>query len=110
MSEARCSSTAWHDMQHSAEGLPHLLHHHSVVALKGHIHVHVILQGPDLVGCREALAAAALSARLRRSQDVRKRHFLHHNSGAMLPFSSEHPYYQAVHISFISDVKAVAIR
>ena len=40
----------------------HLLHHDRVVALKGDVHVHVVLHGPNLVGCREALAAAALSA------------------------------------------------
>ena len=39
-----------------------LLHHDSVVALKGDIHIHVGLHGPDLVGSQEALPPTALPA------------------------------------------------
>ena len=42
----------------------HLLHHDSVVALKGHVDVHVCLHGPYLIGSQEALAPAALPAPL----------------------------------------------
>ena len=40
----------------------HLLHENSVVAFKGGVHLEVRLHGANLVLCREALAAAALSA------------------------------------------------
>jgi len=44
-----------------------LLHHDSVVALKGDINIHVRLHGANLVGSQEALAPTALPALL---QDV----------------------------------------
>ena len=44
-----------------------LLHHDSIVALKGDINIHVGLHGADLVGSQEALTPAALPALL---QDV----------------------------------------
>lgn len=44
-----------------------LLHHDSVVALKGDINIHVRLHGANLVGSQEALTPTALPALL---QDV----------------------------------------
>lgn len=48
----------------AAKRVPHLLHEHSVVTLKGDIHVHVCLHGPNLVGSQEPLSATALPAAL----------------------------------------------
>lgn len=47
-----------------SKGGQHLLHHDSVVALKGDINIHVILHGPNLVDRQEALPPAALAAGL----------------------------------------------
>ncbi len=56
---------AWSIIMPSCEA--DLLHHDSVVALKGDINIHVGLHGADLVGCQEALAPTTLAALL---QDV----------------------------------------